>query len=162
MNTLAIIPARGGSKRIPHKNIKLLSGKPLAVYTIEAALHSKEITHIVLSTDDEEIAEVALKAGLQNIIMRPAEMATDEASVIPVLEHAVTTFEKNHPKVHTVMLLNPTSPLRTNIHIDEALSFFEKSGFDAVLSLCQCPDLSPNPLREQNRYSKLVLRFARY
>ena len=140
MNTLAIIPARGGSKRIPHKNIKLLNGKPLFVYTIEAALQSKKITHTVLSTDDKGIADIAAKAGLQNIIIRPAELATDEASVIPVLEHAVTTFGGKHGKIHNVVLLNPTSPLRTSAHIDEALRFFEKSGFDTLLSLCQSPD----------------------
>ena len=140
MKTLAIIPARGGSKRVPHKNIKLLNGKPLVIYTIEAALRSKRISDIILSTDDYEIAKIALGVGLSDTIIRPTELATDEASVIPVLEHAVTTFEKNHKKIQTAVLLNPTSPLRTSAHIDEALRFFENGGFDSVLSFCQSPD----------------------
>ena len=133
---IAIIPARGGSKGIPRKNIRLLGGKPLIAYTIEAALKSKYIDKVIVSTDDEEIASLVRKYGVE-IIMRPTELATDEAPTEPVVEHAVSWLEEHENyKPEIIVLLQPTSPLRNYNHIDEALDIFLNSNYNSLLSVC--------------------------
>src|SRR3989344_1132419 len=117
---LAIIPARGGSKGIPGKNIKLLAGKPLIAHSIEAARNSRFINRVIVSTDDEHIANAARKYGAE-IIMRPKELAEDKTPMDPVLQHAVEFLEKENYIPEAVMLLQPTSPLRTTEHINEAI-----------------------------------------
>ena len=134
-NILAIIPARGGSKGIPGKNIKMLAGKPLIAYSIESALSSRFIDRVVVSTDDEEIAETAPKFGAE-VIMRPKELAEDLTPMDPVLAHAVLFLEKeNGYKSDFVMLLQPTSPLRTAEHIDGAVEKFLNGDFDSLASI---------------------------
>ena len=91
---IGVIPARGGSKSIPRKNIKILQGKPLVAYTIEEAKKSKYLTHLVVSTEDEEIKNISLKYGAEVAFLRPKELATDDALAIPTVQHAVTTMEK--------------------------------------------------------------------
>lgn len=135
-NILAIIPARGGSKGIPRKNVRLLCGKPLIAYTIEAALSSKLVDRVVVSTEDEEIGKISREYGAE-IIKRPEELATDDTPTEPVLEHAIKHLEQiENYKADIVVLLQPTSPLRNTRHIDEALETFLINKYDSLLSVC--------------------------
>jgi CMP-N,N'-diacetyllegionaminic acid synthase len=118
---LAIIPARGGSKRLPNKNILNLAGKPLIEWSIDAALKSKYIDKVVVSSDDENILKIAKDKC--DIIKRPKELATDTASSIDVIKHVLDNLEK---KYDYIVLLQPTSPLRNEKHIDEAIEFLYK------------------------------------
>ncbi len=135
---IAIIPARGGSKGLPGKNIKPLLGKPLIAYTIEAALKSKHISRVIVSTEDEEIAKVAEFYGAEIPFMRPHELATDESSSIDVLLYTINRLNENSQVKHTeIIVLQPTSPLRTHTHIDEAIQLFFDRNAEAVLSFCK-------------------------
>lgn len=141
MNTvLGVITARGGSKGIPRKNIKLLSGKPLIAYTIEAAKNSGIFDRIILSTDDAGIADVAKKFGCEVPFMRPAELAQDTTPHLPVMQHAVRFMEEkeNYVPEYTA-ILQPTSPLRTAEHLKEAFEFLVKTGADSVLGVSEIP-----------------------
>lgn len=136
LEILAIIPARGGSKGIPRKNIRLLCGKPLIAHTIEAALNSKHINRVVVSTEDQEIAGIARQYGAE-IILRPAELADDSVPTAPVLEHVVGYLEETEDyRADVIVLLQPTSPLRNSHHIDEALAAFFSNKYDSLLSVC--------------------------
>src|SRR5687767_8270113 len=119
---IATICARGGSKGLPGKNLRLLAGKPLIVHTIEQALGCAAIEGVFVSTDDERIAEVSREAGAQVPYLRPAELATDEAPKLPAIEHLVAHLERAGAAVDTVVDLQPTSPLRTRADIEEALA----------------------------------------
>jgi len=133
---IAIIPARGGSKGIPRKNIRLLAGKPLIAYSIEAALKSKYIDRVIVSTEDEEIAEISKKYGAE-VIKRPDELATDTAPTEPALEHVVKWLKEYEDyKTDIIVLLQPTSPLRNSKYIDEALDIFLNSDYNSLLSVC--------------------------
>lgn len=135
-NVVAIIAARGGSKGVSRKNIRLLAGEPLIAYTIKAALGSKVLSRTVVSTEDNEIAEIARECGAE-IIMRPVELADDSAPTELALEHAVSYLEKTEGyKAEAIVLLQPTSPLRNSQHIDEALEIFFKNKYDSLLSVC--------------------------
>lgn len=137
---LGVITARGGSKGIPRKNIKLLAGKPLIVYTIEAARQSGIFDRLILSTDDEEIAAVARLHGCEVPFMRPAELAEDRTPHLPVLQHAVAYLrEHENYEPDAVMILQPTAPLRRAEHIREAVELFEKNDADSVVSVCEVP-----------------------
>lgn len=121
-SVFALIPARGGSKRIPKKNIKELAEKPLIAYAIEEGKKSKYIDRIITSTDDTEIAEVAEKYGSEVPFMRPVELAIDSATDYPVFVHALEWLEKNENwRPDIVVQLRPTSPLRTVEHIDAVI-----------------------------------------
>jgi len=132
---LAVIPARGGSKRVLRKNLRLLGGKPLLSYTIEAANQSHLLDKVIVSTDDKEIAELALSSGVEVPFLRPAELAQDSSAVIAALQHLVENIEKDGIVIHALVLLQPTSPFRTAAHIDEAISLFETSGADTVTAV---------------------------
>ena len=129
---LAIIPARGGSKRLPRKNILDLCGKPLIAYTIEAALKSKYIDKVIVSSDDDEILNISLNFGAETI-KRPVELASDTATTFDAIKHAIDNFEK----YEYIVLLQPTSPLRDAKHIDEAIQLLEKKKADAIVSVCE-------------------------
>lgn len=133
MKILGIIPARGGSKRTPGKNIKLLAGKPLIAYTIEAAQKSKYIDKIIISTEDTSIAEVAASLGAE-IIIRPEELATDTAKTAPVIEHAIDEMEKHGYIPDIIVLLQATCPLRDEKVVDEALERLINSGKDSIFT----------------------------
>lgn len=133
MNIVGIIPARGGSKRLPGKNIKLLAGKPLIAYTIEAALKSKLINKIILSTEDEKIAKIGAEYGAE-VITRPTELAKDETKTAPVLVQVVKELEKQNYYPDIVVLLQPTSPLRDETIIDAALKKLIDSNNDSVFT----------------------------
>ncbi len=124
LEILAIIPARGGSKGVPRKNIRLLVGKPLIAYSIEAALKSRYIDRVVVSTEDEEIAETARRWGAE-VIRRPKKLARDDTPTIDVIIHVLDYLRKEEKYIpDIVVLLQPTSPLRTREDIDNAIEHF--------------------------------------
>jgi N-acylneuraminate cytidylyltransferase/CMP-N,N'-diacetyllegionaminic acid synthase len=136
MKILAIIPARGGSKRLPGKNVKILGGRPLIAWTLQAALDSKVILETLVSTDDPAIAEVAERYGGVVPGLRPAHLATDTASSVDVVLHVLNDFETQHGAVDGVMLLQPTSPFRTAESIRQAVELFQQAPFRPVVSVC--------------------------
>ena len=139
MTVLGLIPARGGSKGIPRKNIRRLGGKPLLQYTAEAALASQRLTAVVLSTDDEEIADVGRTCGVNVPFLRPAELARDATPTLPVAQHALRWFAEQDRRFDAVCLLQPTNPLRRAADIDRAIELFENTGADAVISMLAVP-----------------------
>ena len=135
MKILGIIPARGGSKGIPKKNIKLLNGKPLIAYTIEAALASN-LDRVIVSTDCKEIAGISKEYGAE-VIIRSFNLAEDTTPTLPVLQHVVSKLEV---EFDAVMTLQPTSPLRTSKHINEAIELFESDKeVDSLVSVVEVP-----------------------
>lgn len=135
---IAIIPARGGSKGLPGKNIRLLSGKPLIAYTIEAAKKSKYISRIIVSTDSSEIAEVAIKYGAEFPFLRPEHLATDTSLAVETYLHAIYEIEKkDNILIDEIMILLPTSPLRKSEDIDKAIELFIEKKADSVISYCK-------------------------
>ena len=130
---LTLIPARGGSKGIPRKNIQELCGKPLIAWSIEAAQKSKYIDRIIISTDDQEIADVARSYGAEVPFLRPVEIAQDDTLGISPVIHALEQF----PKFEQVLLLQPTSPLRTTDDIDGIVKMFQESQAPAAVSICE-------------------------
>lgn len=134
---LAIIPARGGSKRLPRKNVLDLNAKPLIAYSIEAGLKSKYIDKVVVSSDDEEILNISKQYGAE-IIKRPNELASDTATTFDAIKHAIDNVET----YDYIVLLQPTSPLRNADHIDKAIELLMAKQADAVVSVCEM-DHSP-------------------
>lgn len=127
MRILALIPARGGSKRLPGKNVKLLGGLPLIAWTIRSALESQVCVDVVVSTDDPEIKRVSCHYGASVSGLRPIELATDTASSVDVALHALDEYEAGHSPVDGLMLLQPTSPFRPSKTIKEAVGLFESA-----------------------------------
>ncbi len=138
MKLLGIIPARAGSKGVPGKNTKSLGGKPLIAYTIESAKQSSLID-IIVSTDSEEIAAIALERGAAIPFMRPAELATDSAKSIDVVIHAVQEMQKQGKQYDAVVLLQPTNPFRPSGFIDKAINLFRENNCDALVSVLPVP-----------------------
>ncbi|MEY8759788.1 acylneuraminate cytidylyltransferase family protein [Chryseobacterium tongliaoense] len=134
---IALIPARGGSKGLPGKNLKILKGKPLIAYTIEAALKVKGITKVIVSTDDHQIAETAKKYGAIVPFMRPDFLATDTATSKDVIIYTLKKLLENKESIESFILLQPTSPLRDDQDILSAIEFFDSNGADAVISYCE-------------------------
>lgn len=141
MEVLGIIPARGGSKSIPRKNIKLLCGKPLIAWSIEEAKKSRLLTRIIVSTDDLGIADVARQYGCEVPFLRPAEFAQDLSTDVEFLLHALDFLrEKEGYNPEIVLRLPPTSPLRTATHIDEGIEkLIATPDADAVRPICEAP-----------------------
>lgn len=135
LKILAIIPARGGSKGVPRKNIRLLSGKPLIVYSIEAALESKYIDKVAVSTEDEEIAEISKDYDTE-IIERPEELARDNTASLPVFKHVISFLENNkNYKPDIIVVLQPTSPLRRVSDINKCIEELIDEKCDSVITL---------------------------
>jgi CMP-N,N'-diacetyllegionaminic acid synthase len=154
MKPLIIIPARGGSKGVPRKNIKLLNGKPLIHYTIEAAQNIFSNDIICVSTDDEEIKEVTEQTGLIVPFLRPAELATDQAGTREVLLHAISFYEANEYFADTIILLQPTSPFRTSSQIKEAIKLYSDE-CDMVVSVKETKSNPYYLLYEENEFGYL-------
>ncbi len=132
---LAIIPARGGSKGLPGKNIRELLGKPLIAYTVEAALASENIDRVIISTDDDQIAQVAVNYGAECPFMRPRELAMDTATSIDTFIYTIDRLSKNgNERIDDFIVLQPTSPLRTSEDINGAIKLFKKNNADSVVS----------------------------
>lgn len=142
MRILTVIPARGGSKGIPKKNIRFIAGQPLLAYAINCAKHSSYDMDVVVSSDEEEIQNIARKFGAQ-IINRPSELAGDSVTLDPVIYHAVTEMEKIQQCSYDIVItMQPTSPLLSTQTLDKAISFFVENGYDTVLSGVNDPRLS--------------------
>jgi CMP-N,N'-diacetyllegionaminic acid synthase len=156
---LGIIPARGGSKSIPAKNLRELAGKPLLAYTAEAARASGIISRLVLSTDSGEIAELGRKLEIEVPFMRPADLAQDETPMLPVLQHAVAALEAEGWRPEIIVLLQPTSPLRKPEHITRTVELLRAEDCDSVVSVLEIPHLySPQKaLRLENGALKFWL-----
>lgn len=135
---LAVIPARGGSKGVPHKNIKDLAGKPLLAYTIEAALQADIFEKVIVSTDDVEIADVARRYGAEIPFIRPDVISGDLVSSDDVIVHALNYFKDMEQEFDAVCKLQPTSPLRTAEHITQAYKQMQEKTADFVVSVCEC------------------------
>lgn len=135
---IAIIPARGGSKGLPGKNIRPLNGKPLIAYAVEAALRSNHVDRVIISTDDEEIARVAVQYGAELPFMRPAELASDTALAVDNYIYTIGKLEQESGSIiDAFVVLQPTSPLRIAEDIDGAVELFEKKNADSVISYTQ-------------------------
>ena len=138
IEVLAVIPARGGSKSIPHKNIRSLAGYPLIAYSIAAGLAAETVDRVIVSTDDEEIARIALEFGGEAPFIRPLSLAMDDTPDLPVFEHALAWLDENegyHPQI--IIQLRPTSPFRRTWHIDQAvLRLIEHPEANAVRTVC--------------------------
>jgi len=134
---IAIIPARGGSKRLPGKNILPLGGKPLITWTIDAALDSGVFDRVYVSTDSQKIAAIARAAGALVPFLRPPELALDESSTEDVITHMVTWVEENEGDVATICILQPTSPLRNFLHIIKANEQRILCKSSSVVSVCE-------------------------
>lgn len=129
----AVIPARGGSKGIPRKNLRTIHGKPLLTWSIQAALQSEQIDRVVVSSEDQEILDLAKKEGSETLI-RPPELASDEATTISVLKHVI----EQRPEITILVLLQPTSPLRHNRLVDRCIRKFLESGADTLATGYVC------------------------
>jgi CMP-N,N'-diacetyllegionaminic acid synthase len=135
---LGIIPARGGSKAIPRKNLALLANKPLIAWTVEVANESDSLDRLVVSTDDQEIAEAGKKLGAEVPFLRPTELATDSATSMDVILHAIRWFDENESyRPDYVLLLQPTSPLRTVTDIRKSIELLLAKHGDSVVSVCE-------------------------
>ena len=138
MKFLAIIPARGGSKGVPRKNIRKLGDKPLVCHTIQTAQGSQFLDRIIVSTDDEEIAKIALQCGAEVPYIRPEELARDETATEPVLQHAVDYLNQNEGYVPDyVVLLQPTSPFLDSTTIDNGIGVIQNEEADSLLSVVE-------------------------
>jgi CMP-N,N'-diacetyllegionaminic acid synthase len=138
MKVLGVITARGGSKGIPGKNLKLLAGKPLIAYTLETAADSDVFDRLIVSTDDRAIADVARAYGCEVPFLRPPELAEDDTPHLPVMQHAVAWLRDQEAyKPDAVMILQPTSPLRRPEDIRDAVALLRQSGADSVLTVSE-------------------------
>ncbi|MBW9155776.1 acylneuraminate cytidylyltransferase family protein [Clostridium sp. FP2] len=144
---LAIIPARGGSKGIPNKNVMAICGKPLIAYTIEAGKKSKYIDEIIVSTDSDVIKVIAQQYGAVVPFLRPEELSSDSAKSIDVVIHAIDFYKNNNIDFDYVILLQPTSPLRTFEHLDKAIEKIIESNRTSLVSVCEAEE---NPILMRN------------
>ena len=149
MKVLGVIPARGGSKGIPNKNIKLLNGKPLIYYSILEGLQSTVISDLIVSTDDKEIKKIAENFGANCPFIRPSDLSNDTALAIPTIQHALFFMEKMKKfKYDYVVMLQPTSPLRTSTDIDKAIDMLIKSGSDGIISVVNVDNNHPMKMKK--------------
>ena len=136
MNVLGVIPARSGSKGIPRKNLYTLCGKPLIAYTIKAAIKANALTQFIVSTDSEEIAETAKEYGANVPFRRPSELATDSSLAADVMKHAIIEMEKLDGIIYdTLVMLQPTTPLRTPEDINNVVQKLHNTGCDTVITI---------------------------
>ncbi|QHI35231.1 CMP-N,N'-diacetyllegionaminic acid synthase [Kordia antarctica] len=156
MKILAIIPARGGSKGVPGKNKKLLHGKPLIQYSIDAALQSNYITEVVVTTDDEEIITISKSLGANVPFVRPKHLAEDTTPTLPVIQHAISYFETEGKQFDAICLLQPTSPFRPKGFLDKALETFLEKQTDSLVSVLEVPhEYNPHWTFEPNKNGTL-------
>jgi CMP-N,N'-diacetyllegionaminic acid synthase len=159
LNILGLITARGGSKGVPKKNIKLLGDKLLIAYTIAAAKKSRLLTDLIVSTDSEEIAEACFRYGVEVPFLRPAELATDEAGHTAVVRHAIKFMEKERGcKYDYAVILQPTSPFRTVSDIDETIKKALEYQADSSVSLVEV--VSNHPLKIKKMEGDRVLPYC--
>lgn len=158
MKILAIIPARGGSKGVPGKNIKLLNGKPLLAYTFEIALQSKYLSEVIVSSEDKQIIETAKNLGIKVPYIRPMELAQDNTPTINVIIHALQWYESQNIFFDAVCLLQATSPFRTVEFLDKAIEKFIEKNSDSLVSVQKVPqEYNPHWTFEVNSVGNLKI-----
>lgn len=159
MKTLAIIPARGNSKRIPQKNIKKFAGKPLIAWTIIAARKSKLINRIIVTTDSKKIAKIARRYKAEIPFLRPKKLAKDSIGIEPVLISALEWLKKHESyQPDAVILLMPTNPLKLPRHLDEAIRIFKKKNVDSVISVSEATgNNNPYWILKKTKAGKITL-----
>jgi len=158
MRILGIIPARGGSKGVPKKNIKLLGGKPLIAYTIEAAKNAKGLTRLILSSDNDEIIKIARDYGLEVPFKRPENLAIDESPTNLTVIHALEYFKEKGIEFDAVCLLQVTNPFRTSEFIDKAIEKFKMAQTDSLVSVLEVPhEYNPHWVFEKNAKGNLEI-----
>lgn len=140
MRILGIIPARGGSKEIPRKNIKLLGGKPLLQYTSDIALKCELLDKVIVSSDDDAIIAVAKGLGISVPFKRPGDLAKDKSPTLPVIQHALKHFKNEGVEYDAICLLQVTSPMRTLASLNSALKKFIQNDVDSLVSVREVPD----------------------
>ena len=156
MNTLVIIPARGGSKGVKDKNIRIVDGKPLIGYAIECAQNATKINYCVVNTDSLKIAEVAKKFSVE-VIIRPEELGKDETPAIDVIKHTLSELSKINLNFDLVFLLQPTAPIREAKDIDNIVDIFEKSAdVDGVISVVKLDDVHPDRMYRIDESQNLI------
>ena len=161
MTTLAIIPARGGSKGVPRKNLRLVGGRSLLARAIDAARESGMIDRVVVSTDDEEIAAEARRCGAEVPFLRPAELASDQSAIEPAIAHAIDNFERTAGlAVQTLVLIEPTSPFRNAGHVRAALVRFQAGDCRSVISVCPLERKPENIFAKSDRILERYVRNA--
>ena len=137
---LAIIPARGGSKGLPGKNIKVLAGKPLIAHTIQAAKKSANVERVIVTTDDSKSAEIARQYGAETPFLRPADLAQDSSGMLPVIRHAIEWLSKNEGyEPEYVLLIQPTSPFVQTSQIDELFNIMRQKKADSGITTIELP-----------------------
>ena len=159
---VCVIPARGGSKRVPRKNIKNFLGKPLLAWTIEAAKKSEVLPRIILSTEDDEIANVGKKYGAEVPFMRPKKLAQDKTPALPVVEHAIDWLKRNeNMEVDWIIFLEPSSPGRQPFHIREVADLINKAkNIDSIVGVSEIqPHFSPLKALKMDK-SNLISRYT--
>lgn len=158
MKILGIITARGGSKGLPRKNILALHGRPMIDYTIDAALAAGDLFHrVIVSTDDEEIADISRRAGAEVPFLRPPQLARDDTPTLPVLQHAVDYVERRDGvAIDWVMILQPTSPLRTKEDIEAVVGLAAAGDCDTVVSVRQVSNCHPHKIKKMDSQGWLV------
>jgi N-acylneuraminate cytidylyltransferase len=137
---LGLVLARGGSKGVPKKNVKLLAGQPLLAYTAQAALAAHRLARIIVSTDSAEVAEVARHWSLDVPFLRPSELAADNTPSLPVVQHAVAWLEARGECYDAICQLQPTSPLRARGEIDACIDLLDERGADCVMTVVRLPE----------------------
>jgi len=158
MRVLAIIPVRGGSKGVPGKNIKLLSGKPLIEYTTEVALQSKLLTKVLVSSDDDKIIEVAKNTGVEVPFKRPSNLSEDATPTLPVIKHALAYYKNIGEEFDAICLLQVTSPFRTVDFLDNTIQKFINEGTDSLISVQKVPhEYNPHWTFELNEEGNLKI-----
>ncbi|HET7361704.1 MAG TPA: acylneuraminate cytidylyltransferase family protein [Salinimicrobium sp.] len=150
LKILGLVPARGGSKGIPGKNIKLLGGKPLLQYTVEMAGKSRKLSKLILSSEDEKIIALAKKMGLEVPFVRPENLALDASTSLEVVRYALNFFSEKGENFDAVCLLQPTTPFRQPNLIDDAITKFQKGDYDSLISVRQVPsEFNPHWIFEE-------------
>ena len=158
MKILGIIPARGGSKGVPGKNIKLLGGKPLLQYTSDIALKSNLLDKLVVSSDDDAIIEVAERLGVSAPFKRPSDLATDKSPTLPVIKHALAYYKNIGEEFDAICLLQVTSPFRTVDFLDNAIQKFINEAADSLISVQKVPhEYNPHWTFELNEEGNLKI-----
>jgi CMP-N-acetylneuraminic acid synthetase len=139
LRTIGLIPARGGSSRIPRKNLRLLGGRPLLQHTVEVAQRARRLSGLLLSTDDEEIAALGRRLGVDVPFLRPPDLAEGDTPMLAAVQHAIRWLEAAGERVDAVCLLQPTAPFRTADQIDGCIDLLERANHDAVVTIVPVP-----------------------
>ena len=159
IKVLGLIPARSGSKGIVRKNVKILNGKPLIYWASKALIESKEVNKCICSTDNQEIAEIVKKLGIEVPFIRPKHLAEDDTLIIDVILHALEFFSEKGINFSHVMLVQPTSPTVTHKDIDEAIKLVKNNRYNSVISVYEYDGVHPAIMYQKNSSGNFISIF---